>query len=652
MFTLKRWQWLILALPPSLLVAGLFIIAGLQLQQWGLSWIWGVVAIALIGWRWLLSRWTQPNQAALAQNLTEVQSQLQTTLASSPRSVDPQKVEDLLREVLATARNDAPIWEDWATFADRCQTLVRAIANLYHPEVKYPLLNIYVPQAYGLIRGTVDDLDRYMRVATPTLNQVSVGQVYQAYETYRALETPLRRVGTVLNLSRWLWNPIAAVAKEVGRPLGEQANQQLLINFSQTLRETVLTILGKQAIALYGGQTALTLEQSASSTVQAQTLRDLIEAADSPQTLASEPTHLLLIGRTGAGKSSLINTLFQEERVAVDVLPSTDQITSYRWDTAGQESLVLWDSPGYEQVNRADFRQQVLQQAIKADMLLLVSSALDPALEADIAFLTDFAKEGVDIPIFLVLTQVDRLRPVREWQPPYDWPQGDRPKERNIRAAVKYRQGQMGQRVQQVLPLVTAAAAAGRLGWGDDELALELVEAIAPVKSQKLAQFLRSRDARITAATRLIERYAVQMASSQGLVALIKTPLLASLAARLTGTPELGNVLAQAIPAEQVPIVASKVMLTYELANLLQTADDRLPPSELLKLWPALWQNSDRSPAQNAWAWGQVLVEYWTQDLSPNALQDRFAYYLALEQQAPSSQDKQNANTEFCDRRP
>ena len=38
-----------------------------------------------------------------------------------------------------------------------------------------------------------------------------------------------------------------------------------------------------------------------------------------------------------------------------------------------------------------------------------------------------------------VVTQVDRLRPIREWQPPYDWQRGDRPKEVSIREATDYR---------------------------------------------------------------------------------------------------------------------------------------------------------------------------------------------------------------------
>lgn len=637
MLKLKRWQWIALAIPPIALLTGLFILTGIQLQQWGLSWIWGIVAIAIVLWRWLFSRWTKPNLEVLEDNLTQVRSQFQETLAETAQSVDPERVEAALRQTLAVAREDLPLWEDWATFAERCQALVRDIAHLYHPEVKYPLLNIYVPQAYSLIRGTVDELDRYMRVAAPALNQVTVAQVYQTYETYRALETPLRRVWTAFDLSRWLWNPAAALAKEVGRPLSDQANRQLLINFSQTLRETALTILCKQAIALYGGQTALIFEQVPADTAQTQSLRELMEEAESTQAIATAPIQLLLVGRTGAGKSSLINTLFQEDRAAVDVLPSTDQITSYRWEISGEEALILWDSPGYEQVDRADLRRQVLQQATQADLLLLVSPVLDPALEADIAFLKDLAREGQTLPRFLVLTQVDRLRPVREWQPPYDWQQGNQPKERNIRAAVEYRQAQMGEWVEHIFPVVTASEAAGRAGWGSDALAMQLVEAIAPAKSQKLAQFLRSREARIIAATRLIERYAIQMTSSQGLVALVKTPLFAFLSARFTGTPELGTLLAQVIPAEQVPIVASKVMLTYELAGLLNEQGQLFRPGEMLKLWPTLLQTRDRPPAQSAWAWGQALIEYWTKDLSTNGLKTRFEYYLGQQAAMPAA---------------
>jgi small GTP-binding protein len=601
---------------------------GIQLQSWGVSWVWGPIAILILGWRWLLAYSTRPDNVALEQNLAEVRAELQTTFNENAQRVSSEQVEAVLQNVIDASKEDLPIWEDWPAFVQHSQVLVRDIAFLYHPEVKYPLLNIYVPQAYELVRGTVDDLDRWMRVTAPALNQVTVAQVYQTYKTYRSIETPLRQVGVVLNLSRWLWNPIAAAAKQVSRPLGNRASQQLLANFSQILRETALTILCRQAIALYGGQASLNLERSVTTLPQSQTLRELIEQAEPAEQVASKPLSLLIVGRTGAGKSSLINTLFQDERAEVDVLPSTDQITSYRWETSPQEALILWDSPGYEQIDRTDLRSQVLAQATKSDLLLLVTPALDPALESDLALLQDIAEQRQDIPIFLVITQVDRLRPVREWTPPYDWQQGDRLKERNIRQAVMYRQEQAGEQVQTVLPIVTASDTDNREGWGWRELSVQLVEAISPAKSHRLAQSLRSREARIRAASLVIERYALQMTASQGSVSLIKTPLFAFIAARFAGTPDLGGLLAQHIPAEQIPAVINKVMMTHELASLFSQQENLLRAGEIVKLWPVLSVSNEHSPAHNAWAWGQTLTEYWTQDLSAEDLVNRFNFYL------------------------
>ena len=78
--------------------------------------------------------------------------------------------------------------------------------------------------------------------------------------------------------------------------------------------------------------------------------------------------------------------------------PARDTIQSYRWQGANlvktgadadssREALILWDTPGYEQVAREDLRSQVIDYASQADLLLLVTPALDPALQVDADFL-------------------------------------------------------------------------------------------------------------------------------------------------------------------------------------------------------------------------------------------------------------------------
>jgi hypothetical protein len=640
MVRLTLWQWIVLALPIALSVGFLMVVAGWQIHQWGLSWLWAIFPLIFVGWRWLLVRWTRPAIQQVESIAAEVQKELEATAveAVSPTTgttVETQ-VESVLQEILKASQSDRPLWEDWQTFWSRCQALVVAIAHIYHPEVRYPLLNIYVPQAYGLIRGTVDDMDQWMSKLSPVLNQVTVGQAVQAYEVYRKLEPSARKLWRVWNWAQWLLNPVAALARQTTQPYNHRATQELLVNLSQLLREVALRNLCHQAIALYSGNLPVIETPSSTATpprAKTKTLRDILTQAEPITVVEQKPVNILLAGRTGAGKSSLINTLFQAELAAVDVLPSTDQIQSYQWQSQAQVALNLWDTPGYEQVNRTDFRDLVLDYVTTADLLLLVTPALDPALQMDVDFLQDMQAVAEDLPAIAIITQVDRLRPIREWEPPYDWQWGTRSKEVNIREATSYRANLLGEFCDCVLPVVTGDRASGRVAWGVDALSMALIEAIAPAKQLRLARFLHNLEARIVAAAKIIDHYTFQMTTTQGLTALLKSPVLQFISTLTTGTPALAYLLAEQIAIEQLPVVIGKLQMAYELFTLLtptrETPDrpTKSPNFELLSLWPLLLDNS-ASPDRNAWAFGHAVVEYWTQDLTPEQLRQRFEAYL------------------------
>ncbi|MFB8789968.1 MAG: GTPase family protein [Potamolinea sp.] len=634
MVRLKLWQWIVLATPIASLITFLLVSAGLQIQAWGISWIWGVFTILLVGWRWLLVKWTKPAVNQLESVMAEVSKELESATddAIQPTATDSTKqAETAFQEILKTAQNDPPIWEDWTTFWQRCQELVVAIAHIYNPQEKYPLLNIYVPQAYGLIRGTMDDMDRWMQNLSPALNQVTVGQAYQAYEIYRKLEPSARKLWQVWNHAQWLLNPAAALAKQASQRYSNQATQQLLVNLGQMLREVALRNLSRQAIALYSGTTLPVSEPSVTTPTlpkaKTQTLRDILTQAEPTEKVEQKPVNILLAGRTGAGKSSLINTLFQADRAEVDVLPSTDRIQNYHWESETGETLTLWDTPGYEQVNRGDLRELVLDYASNADLLLLVTPALDPALQMDVDFLKDMKADITDLPTIAIVTQVDRLRPIREWEPPYDWEWGERPKEKAIREATEYRAKLLGDFCNLVLPVVTSDSKINRFAWGIEALSLGLVEAIAPAKQLRLARFLRNLEARTVAAAKIIDRYTFQMATTQGLTTLLKSPVLQFIATLSTGTPTLAYLLAEQIPVEQLPIVIGKLQMAYDLFSLLNSGDSKKLNFDLLALWPLLLENS-ASPDRNAWAFGHALVEYWTQNLTFELLRERFENYL------------------------
>ena len=630
MVSIKPWQVAVLVLPIAAIVIFLLIAAGTQIHDWGINWIWAVVILVFALWRWLLVKWTRSPLKEIESAMEEIDREL--TESDSQLSVvadKQQQITTALQQIIAKTKTDAPIWEDWQIFWQRCQELVSAIAHAYNPEVKRPLLNIYIPQAYGLIRGTVDETDRVMQKLSPVLSRVSIGQAVEAYEVYRKLEPSARKLTQVFQWSQWLLNPAAAAANVATKKFNSQANQELLLNLGQLIRETALKNLAQQAIALYGDET-ITLPEVASEPAlpqaQTQTIKEIIESAQPKAEVAQKPVNIILVGRTGAGKSSLINTLFQADKAEVDVLPSTAEIQNYRWQTPTGEVLNLLDTPGYEQANRPEIKEQVLERAAQADLLLLVTPAPDPALQMDLDFLQTLKADLPDLNAIGVVTQVDRLRPIREWNPPYDWQEGIKPKEKSIREATAYRVKQLGEICDLFLPVVTEDLAHNRSPWNIDALSLELVRAIAPSKQLRLARFLRDLEARSNAAAKIIDRYTRQMATTKGLTAFLKSPILQFISTMTTGNPTLAYILAERIPVEQAPVVMGKLQMAYDLYTLLED-DPSIGNFDLRSIWSLLLENNEVDN-NNAWAFGHALVEYWTKNLNTEQLRDRYQFYL------------------------
>lgn len=635
MIRLKLWQWMVLITPMAMIVIFLLTAAGVTIHNWGINWIWAVFTLIFVGWRWLLVRWTKPMLKEMETITAKFNQELELSLDQSrlEPATNPNitQVEIALQEILKAAQNDPLIWEESSIFWKRCQDVVTTVANIYHPEVKYPLLSIYIPQAYQLIRGTMDDLDQLIQKLSPALNQVTVGQAYQTYQVYQKLEPSARKLLKVWNWAQWLLNPVSALARVSTQKTTNQATQQLLGNLGQSLREVALRNLCCQAIALYGGDTLPVTEFSVNNLsfpqAKTQTIRDILTTTEPVKTLEQKPVNLLLVGRTGAGKSSLINTLFKMDQAVVDVLPSTDQIQNYQWQTDIGESLNLWDTPGYEQVHHPELREQVLDYATNADLLLLITPALDPALQMDVDFLREIKQQELELPIITIVTQVDRLRPIREWQPPYDWQWGNRPKEKSIREATEYRLEQLGEYCDRVLPIVTQDSQTQRQPWGVDRLSIAILETINPAKQIRLARFLQNQEAQILATAKIIDHYTFQMATTQGLAALLKSPILSFISTLATGSPTLALLLAEKIPVEQLPVVIGKLQMAYDLFLLLNSGESDPMNFDLLILWPLLLENPNPSE-KNAWAFGHALVEYWTQKLTIEQMQQRFQFYL------------------------
>jgi uncharacterized protein len=186
--------------------------------------------------------------------------------------------------------------------------------------------------------------------------------------------------------------------------------------------------VGRAAIDLYSGRLALSEEE----------LRLAQERDRAPAAVAVAPVRILLVGQVNAGKSSLVNALALETRCAVGPLPTTARVAEYQLELEGRPAVSLVDIPGL-----ADgFAQELRAQAERADLVLWVASATQPARSADRQALDDLrswarAQLARRPPrMVLALTHIDELRPSVEWIPPYDLATPAGPKARNILAAI------------------------------------------------------------------------------------------------------------------------------------------------------------------------------------------------------------------------
>ncbi len=129
---------------------------------------------------------------------------------------------------------------------------------------------------------------------------------------------------------------------------------------------------------------------------------------------------ILLAGRTGAGKSSLINALAGRHISPVGVVPTTQAPTPFELEGGGIPLRVL-DMPGVGEAGRHGERMEtVLSQATQAHLLLLAIPCPERSLDYEKALLTELSdhfSDSAKIPVLAAATKIDCASPARDWEP-------------------------------------------------------------------------------------------------------------------------------------------------------------------------------------------------------------------------------------------
>ncbi|HET9209936.1 MAG TPA: GTPase [Thermoanaerobaculia bacterium] len=223
----------------------------------------------------------------------------------------------------------------------------------------------------------------------------------------------------------------------------------------------------------------------------------------------ARPPKLMVLGRRGAGKSSLVNAVFGERVAAVgSVLSETGRPTWYSYRGPRGEMKIL-DTRGLgdrtrpEAANFQDSLDEIRAVLVEEwpDAILFLCKAKDvdshiaqdvANIEAVRAFIAE--KHRYRAPVVAVVTQVDELDPKRV-EPPYE----NEIKRRNIDTAVRTIQEALAERgieLARVIPVSTYAEYEGERRiydnyWNVEELVDYLVDVLprsAQVQMARLSQ--------------------------------------------------------------------------------------------------------------------------------------------------------------------
>lgn len=125
-----------------------------------------------------------------------------------------------------------------------------------------------------------------------------------------------------------------------------------------------------------------------------------------------------IMGKSGAGKSSLCNTLFSPPPARVDPIRGCTRHVHRYQVTRGSRTLHIADFPGIAETPKPDRQYRRLYRAWtpKLDLIVWALKADDRAWKDDLRCYRELLNAGAAPECFLfVLTQADKMEPCREW---------------------------------------------------------------------------------------------------------------------------------------------------------------------------------------------------------------------------------------------
>ena len=192
-----------------------------------------------------------------------------------------------------------------------------------------------------------------------------------------------------------------------------------------------------------------------------------------------------IMGKTGAGKSSLCNALFQGEVTPVsNVEACTRDVLSFRI-SSGSHSLLLVDLPGVGESKERDEEYTTLYRRIlpELDLVLWVIKADDRALSVDEHFYRKVML-AYQHRVLFVVNQADKAEPCHQWNAASNTPSHSQQSTIEAKRSA----------VQQLfLPHHPVCVVSARTGWGLDEMVETMMRSLPDRATSPLTTQLHGR---------------------------------------------------------------------------------------------------------------------------------------------------------------
>jgi predicted GTPase len=456
---MSRWRVvlvLVLIMAPFLFLAGVG-----SYYLWTLRWgffSWWPLALCMIlgytlGWYWQRKRLlVHPPDFSTLHHWTEQDNggwQIVKTYAEAAASLPAEKL------------------CDFDYYVTTAKEMAEKLADYYHPGTSDPVSNLTVPEILSVIELASHDLRELVDRYVPGGHLLTVHDWRRAR---RALDWYQPASNLYWGIAA-LFAPLETGARFAASKLGlSQTWQMLQQNLVLWFHTAYVHRVGTYLIELNSGRLRIGVARYRELMASAESS----EAQPDPKGSASigaavasasiRQVTIAVFGQVKAGKSSLINAVLGEQRAATDVLPATAGVERYELHPPNIPSrLLILDTVGYgHEGPKADQLAVTQETAQRADLLLLVVHARNPAREADVQLLRhlqDWFGSHPELkrpPLLVVATHIDLLSPALEWSPPYDWRHPTRTKEENIQLAMATIWDQVGAYAAGVVPVCTA----------------------------------------------------------------------------------------------------------------------------------------------------------------------------------------------------